>query len=74
MNWKHQVGLEIDARRAWLEETALEIGNNPELGFAEVKAARLLSGALKEAGFQVTQSIAGLETAFAGCWARVAPT
>ncbi len=66
MNWKHQVGLEIDARRAWLEETALEIGNSPELGFAEVKAARLLSGALKEAGFQVTQSIAGLETAFCG--------
>ncbi len=66
MNWKHQVGLEIDARRAVLEQMALTIGNNPELGFAEVKAARLLSGVLEEAGFQVTRGIAGLETAFRG--------
>lgn len=66
MNWKEQIHLEIQTNRAILEELALTIGENPELGFEEVKAASLLTGVLQKAGYEVTRGIAGLETAFCG--------
>lgn len=66
MNWKAQVSAEIHSKQTFLEQLALTIGEKPELGFEEVEASRLLSGALEEGGFQITRSIAGLETAFRG--------
>lgn len=66
MDWKALVSAEIEANRALLENLASQIGKNPELGFAEYEASRLLSSALQEAGYAVTQGIAGLETAFKG--------
>src|SRR5690554_6977847 len=47
-----------------MEHLALTIGKNPELGFEEVEAARLLTGALEGAGYTVTRGLAGLDTAF----------
>ncbi len=66
MDWKALVSAEIESNRALLENLASQIGKNPELGFAEYEASRLLSSALQEAGYAVTQGIAGLETAFKG--------
>lgn len=66
VNWKAQISAEINANRATLEQLALTIGENPELGFEEVRAANLLTSALQEAGFEVTLGIAGLDTAFCG--------
>lgn len=40
------------------------IHENPELGFQEFKASRMLTGFLEEQGFTVTQGCGGLETAF----------
>ncbi len=70
VNWKGQIkaeiSSEINAKKALLAQMALTIGENPELGFKEVEAARLLSSALEDGGFQIFRGIAGLETAFAG--------
>lgn len=73
LNWKAKISAEINAQRATLEQLALAIGKNPELGFAEVEAARLLTGVLEGAGFRVTRGIAGLETAFCGTLGKGAP-
>lgn len=40
------------------------IHENPELGFQEFKASRMLTGFLEEQGFTVTRGCGGLETAF----------
>ena len=66
MDWKARVSAEIEDKRNILEELALAIGEHPEMGFAEVKAARLLTKVLEESGYHVTRGIAGLETAFLG--------
>lgn len=66
MDWKALINAEIEARRDQLEHLAITIGNNPELGFAEEKASRLLASALNKAGFKITQPIAGMNTAFKG--------
>lgn len=66
MDWKALVSAEIEANRALLENLVLEIGANPELGFVEYEASRLLASTLQEAGYGVTMGVAGLETAFRG--------
>ena len=73
MDWKAQISAEINANRALLEQLALTIGENPELGFEEIKAARLLTSILRDAGFAVTQGIAGLNTAFCGTLGKGRP-
>ncbi len=73
MNWKGQISAEINANRAALEQLALTIGENPELGFEEVKAVSLLTSILQEAGFAVTRGIAGLDTAFSAVLGKGQP-
>jgi amidohydrolase len=41
-----------------------EIHDNPEIGFQEFKACKLLTDTLKHAGFEVVCPVAGLSTAF----------
>lgn len=43
---------------------AWEIGNNPEEGYQEYLAAKLLTGFLASRGFSIEQPLAGMETAF----------
>lgn len=64
MGWKEKVSRKIRSRRALLEEIALQIGRNPELGFREYNASRLLIDTLETAGFKMKSKIAGLNTAF----------
>jgi len=61
---KDTISAAIDELAPRLKELALEIHANPELGMQEHKAAKLLSGALDEQGFDVTRGVAGMETAF----------
>ena len=73
MDWKSQISAAIDAKQALLEDLALSIGENPELGFLEVHASRLLARTLEDGGFRVTRGIAGLETAFCGTYGQGRP-
>ena len=66
MDWKEKVSAEIESKRVHLENLALTIGQNPELGFEEYEASQLLCKSLEEAGFDVVQGVAGMPTAFRG--------
>ncbi|RPF30599.1 amidohydrolase [Streptomyces sp. TLI_185] len=56
---------EVAARAERLWEVALALHADPEYGFEEHRAVRLLSGELERAGFTVQRDLAGLPTAFA---------
>ncbi len=61
---KAQVWLEIERRAEELWALALRIHANPELGFAEHKAAAWLTEILERNGFKVERGVGGLPTAF----------
>jgi len=54
----------IDSMRERLIEISSEIHKNPELGFKEYKASKLLASELGKHGFKVEMGICGLPTAF----------
>ncbi|MFF1478112.1 amidohydrolase [Streptomyces sp. NPDC058301] len=54
----------LNARAERLWDVALELHGAPEIAFEEHRAARLLTGELERAGFQVERGVAGLATAF----------
>jgi len=60
----------IDANAERFVAISKEIWENPELGFQEYRAMRLLTDPLAEAGFEVERGVAGLETAFRATWTR----
>lgn len=62
---KGQLCKAIDEMADRLVGISKEIHANPETCFQEVKAAKLLSGTLIEAGLEVTAPAFGLETSFA---------
>lgn len=47
---------------------AKEIGVNPELGFEERRAQKLLTEPLADAGFNLEKGLAGMETSFRATW------
>ncbi|ADY54794.1 amidohydrolase [Syntrophobotulus glycolicus DSM 8271] len=55
---------EIDKNAEALWQIATEIGLNPEEGFREFKAVKLLTACLQANGFQVERPVGGMETAF----------
>ncbi|MFF4803218.1 amidohydrolase [Streptomyces sp. NPDC001351] len=56
---------EVAARAERIWEVALALHADPEYGFEEHRAVRLLSGELEREGFTVQRDLAGLPTAFA---------
>jgi len=60
---KDKVISSIDKHKELLINIGKEIHSNPELGFKEYKASKLLADELKKAGFTVELGAAGLETA-----------
>ena len=60
---KEQVCNFIDGNKDLLIEVSKEIFNNPELGFKEYKASKLLTSKLESANFEVELGAADLETA-----------
>lgn len=63
----------VEQQRAELVQLSLRIHDNPELGFAEEKAATWLTDYLKDRGFRIERGIAGLPTAFRGTYDRGSP-
>lgn len=58
----------VDENAKTLTEMADAIFDHPECDGNEYQAAKLLTGFLKEQGFEVEQGLAGLETAFRGVY------
>ncbi len=54
----------VDEYAQEIKALARNIGEHPELGFQEYKAAKWLGSALQDAGFEVSYGTAGMETAF----------
>ncbi len=61
---KEKVSKKIHSSKGLLEEVALKIGNNPEMGFNEYIACNTLIQVLDNAGFKVESGLANLQTAF----------
>lgn len=61
---KIHMNKEIDKIAETLWQIAKEIGNNPEEGFQEFKAVKLLTEYLSENDFEVEKGVGGMETAF----------
>lgn len=70
---KEKLRAELEIRRSELVRLSLNIHDNPELGFQEVKAASWLSDYLKSNGFCVERNIAGLSTAFRAVYGEGKP-
>ncbi len=58
----------IDAYRPLVEDVAVSLYKNPELGLAEVFASQKLTSILQAEGFSVEHGIAGMSTAFRAVW------
>jgi amidohydrolase len=63
----------IDALRPMVEEIALALYRNPEVGLAETFASGKLTAILAANGFTVEQGLAGLPTAFRATWGAGRP-
>ncbi|MGD9115792.1 MAG: M20 family metallopeptidase [Dehalococcoidia bacterium] len=63
----------VEAHRQQLRDLSLEIHDNPELGFNEVKASALLTKYLEDNGFKVERGICELPTAFRGSYGKGRP-
>jgi amidohydrolase len=70
---KALVASKVDAQRRLLNKLSLKIHANPELGFAEAKAAGWLTKYLAQNGFSVEPSSCGLATAFRGGYGEGKP-
>ncbi|MGF7184227.1 amidohydrolase [Desulfitispora alkaliphila] len=61
---KERIIKEVDAVKDEIIEINDYLYKNPELGYQEFKASKLLTSKLEEAGFEVQKGICGMETAF----------
>ncbi len=61
---KQQIIAEIDRQSEKLWGISTSIFNEPETGFKEFKACKILANALNESGYKVETGIGGMETAF----------
>ena len=63
---KQEIWAFIDGEKEFFCKLADDIWDNPETAFAEMKSAALQIEALKKLGFEVTEELAGIKTAFSG--------
>ena len=63
----------IDRRADFFRDLADEIWDHPELSLKEFRAAALYCRTLRELGFEVTEKLCGIETAFCGRFGRGRP-
>ena len=63
----------IDRRTDFFRDLADEIWDHPELSLKEFRAAALYCRTLRELGFEVTEKLCGIETAFCGRFGRGKP-
>jgi amidohydrolase len=62
-DWKSRVCEEVDRLEPELREISQDLFDHPELKHEEVRAAKRLSDALREGGFDVELGVAGMATA-----------
>ncbi|MDE2967422.1 MAG: hypothetical protein OXS30_08075 [Chloroflexota bacterium] len=74
MSLEHTASQAIDAASASLRALSLDIHAHPEQAYAEVHAHQALTEWLAEAGFAVTPSAYGMETAFEATRGEGGPT
>ena len=58
----------VDDISARIEKLSDDIWDCPETAFEEFESTRLSLEALKELGFEVTEKVAGIDTAYSGKW------
>ena len=69
MEWnelKKKAAASVDADAQFYKELADSIWENPELSLKEFKAAETYISALRKLGFEVTENLCGIKTAFCG--------
>ena len=70
---KNQVQAEIDRRSSELREIAIDIHDNPELGWEEVRTSSTLASYLENNGFKVERGVADIKTAFKATYGNGKP-
>lgn len=63
----------VDSMAEFYKNIADKIWENPELSLKEYKSAALYCDALRELGFQVTEKLCGIDTAFCGSYGSGRP-
>ena len=63
---KNRIEQILEGKRKYFTDIADYIWANPELAYREYKSAKALKDAMAECGFEVTENLAGIETAFKG--------
>lgn len=63
----------IDEKRDVLDATAQYLWENPETAFTEFKSAAYLCDVLRKEGFEVTENVANIATAFTGRFGKGRP-
>ncbi|WP_410767337.1 amidohydrolase [Haloferax sp. DFSO60] len=63
----------VESLESELVSLTRELWENPELGLHETASAELLSSFLEDAGFEVTEGIGGMPTAFSATYGEGAP-
>ena len=63
---KNRINEILESKRKYFTDIADYIWANPELAYREFKSAKALKDAMVECGFEVTENLAGIETAFKG--------
>lgn len=70
---KTTVVREIDARADFTADVVDQLFSFGELGFQEIESSRFLVGMLRDSGFTVEESIAGIPTAWVATWGSGRP-
>ena len=70
---KSQVTKALDSKYGQYKDIALSIWNYAELGYKETRSSALLQQTLKENGFDVKSSVAGIPTAFVATYGSGKP-
>lgn len=74
MNSNKNAAIEsVDSMAEFYKEIADEIWDNPELSLKEYKATELYCRVLRENGFEVTEKLCGIDTAFCGSFGHGKP-
>ena len=60
------IELAIDNKRAEIKYLADWLFDHPEIALQEVKSAKFLAGYMRKQGFEVTEQLAGMKTAWKG--------
>ncbi len=63
---KNRINEILEGKKKYFTDIADYIWANPELAYREYKSAKALKDAMTECGFEVTENLAGIETAFKG--------